>query len=62
MTVCKVLAQGKSGADDVIVYQKYEKYDSMPYYEIVIARDGIAHLCERTARTTWKKRFRDITN
>ena len=61
MTTCKVLAQGKNGADDVIVYEKFEKFDSLPYYEIVVARDGLAYLCERTARTTWKRRFRQIT-
>ena len=61
MTICKLLAQGKSGNDDILVYEKYEKYCGNPYYEIVIANNGIAHLTERTARTTWKKRFNEIT-
>lgn len=60
MTVCKILAQGKNGLDDITVYEKYEKYDSRPYYEITVSRDGIAYLCEKTARTTWKKRFHEI--
>lgn len=61
MTICKVLAQGKNGNNDVIVYEKYEKYCSAPYYEIVIAFDGVEMLSERTAKTTWKKRFKEIT-
>ena len=61
MTVCKVLAQGKNKNDDVIVYEKYEKFCGNPYYEIVVARNGIAFLSERTAKTTWKKRFQQIT-
>lgn len=61
MTICKALAQGKNGNDDVIVYEKYEKFCGSPYYEIVVARNGIAFLSERTAKTTWKKRFKEIT-
>ena len=62
MTFCKVLAQGKNRNDDVIVYEKYEKYCSVPYYEIVVAYDGVEKLSERTAKTTWKKRFKEITD
>lgn len=60
MTICKVLAQGKNGKDDIIVYEKYEKYDRKPYYEIIVARDNLAYLSERTARTTWEKRFKQL--
>ena len=61
MTICKALAQGKNGSYDIIVYEKYEKFCENPYYEIVISRDSVAFLSERTARTTWKKRFKEIT-
>lgn len=57
MTICKVLARGKNGENDIIAYEKYDKYSSFPYYEIVVSHCEIATLCEKTARTTWKKRF-----
>ena len=60
MTICKVLAQGKRDGYDVLVYEKYEKYCGNPYYEIIVAENGIAKLSEKTAKTTWKKRFKEI--
>lgn len=61
MTFCKVLAQGKNGPDDIIVYECFDYNCPVPYYQIVISRDGIARLVERTARTTWRKKFKEWT-
>lgn len=60
MTFCKVLARGKNGEDDVTAYECKDFEAVMPYYEIVVSRDGIARLVEHTARTTWKRRFQSM--
>lgn len=60
MTFCKVLAEGKRDGDTITAYEKYEKFSAVPTYEIVVSRDGIARLVFKTARTTWKKRFREM--
>ena len=60
MTFCKVLATGKNGNDDIIAYEK-TAYEGSVSYEIVVARDGFARLVEKTAKTTWRKKFKEWT-
>lgn len=63
MTISKVLAEGKNrSGKDIIVYERMEKYARLPKYEIVVAENSVAITCEKTARTTWKKRFNELTN
>jgi len=62
MTISKVLATAKNGKDDITVYESYEKYSVTPYYEIVISRNGFATEVIKTARTTWRKKFNELTN
>lgn len=61
MTFYKILAEGKNGEYDITVYEKHEKFATNPTYEIVVSRNGIAHLAFPTAKTTWKKKFRQFT-
>ena len=62
MTISKVLATAKNGKDDITVYESYEKYSVTPHYEIVISREGFATEVIKTARTTWRKKFNELTN
>ena len=63
MTISKTLARGKTRSGrDVIAYEKLEKNARMPKYEIVISENSIAYFCEKTAKTTWKKRFKELTD
>ena len=60
MTFSKVLAQGKRGKYDVIALESTEKYSSVPHYEIIVADDNFAFEVVKTARTTWKKKFKEM--
>lgn len=63
MTISKVLAEGKTrSGKDVIVYESMGKYARLPKYEIVVSDSYIAITCEKTAKTTWKKRFKELTS
>lgn len=61
MTFCKILKSAQVGPDTVEAYECYDKYVVLPRYEIVVSRDGIAHTVTRTAKTTWRKKFREMT-
>ena len=60
MTFCKILAQAQRGPDTVTAYELTEKFERVPHYEIIEARDGIAHTVTKTAKTTWKRKFKEI--
>lgn len=62
MTFCKVLKS--SVRDDgvtVTAYEYAEKYSTRKGYEIVESIDSIAVHCTPCARTTWKKKFRELS-
>lgn len=61
MTFCKVLAEKRVDDDMVIAYELIDKYDAAPRYEIVISKDSIARLVIKTAKTTWKRKFKELT-
>lgn len=61
MTFCKVLAEKRVDDDMVIAYELIDKYDATPRYEIVISKDSIAQLVIKTAKTTWKRKFKELT-
>lgn len=61
MTFCEVLATAKRDTDDITAYKK-TTYEGSVSYEIVISRDGFAHLVEQAARTTWKKKFSQLAD
>lgn len=61
MTFCKVLKSATVGKDTVTAYENTDKYSTVPYYEIVVSRDGIGYHVEKTARTTWRKKFKEMT-
>lgn len=62
MTFCKVLKQATIGGYTVTAYENTEKFCTVPYYEIVTDRDGIAVDVEKTAKSTWRRKFRQIAD
>ena len=62
MTFCKMLATAKRDEDTITAYELHDYGSAVPRYEITVSRDGIARLIQPTARTTWKKRFKEMAN
>lgn len=60
MTFCKILKSAQVGKDTVEAYENYDKFGIVPYYEIVVSRDGIGYRVEKTAKTTWRRKFKQV--
>ena len=58
MTICKTLATATKNGYTITAYKVYEKFTKVPHYEIITSKDGIGLWVDRTARTTWKKKFK----
>ena len=63
MTISKTLATATKDDKEYIALESYEKFSSVPHYEIVIGRVGspLAEEVIKVARTTWKRKFQEIT-
>ena len=61
MTFCKQLKSATVGLDTVTAWELQDKFCAVPRYEITVDRDGIVHTVEKAAKTTWKKKFREMT-
>ena len=62
MTFCKLLKEATlPNGDAVQAYQNTEKFESVSTYQIIIARGSIAHDVIPCARTTWKRKFAELT-
>ena len=62
MTFSNILATAASkDGYTVTAYETYEKFAAVPRYEIVTSKDGVALWVDKVARTTWKKKFKKIT-
>ncbi len=60
MTFCKVLAETEKNGRTVTAYELWEKNEAAPHYEIYISREGIAWDTYKTAKTTWRRKFREL--
>lgn len=60
MTFCKLLKAATVGEDTIEAYENYDKFDALPHYEVVISRNGIAYHVEKTAKTTWRRKFSEM--
>ena len=61
MTICKLLAEAEKNGKTISVYENVDKFSACPYYEISISKDGIAYEVIKTAKTTWKRKFNELT-
>ena len=57
MTFCKLLKEHKENGISVSAFEKTEKFETMPTYEIYISHDGIVTETISAARTTWARKF-----
>jgi len=63
MTFCKILKEKTTPSGKTIsAWENVEKFSSVPYYEIVIAENGIAREVIPAARTTWARKFNQVYN
>lgn len=60
MTVCNLLAEKTKDGRKISAWKNYDKFCSVPRFEITISKDGIALETIKTARTTWKKKFNEL--
>lgn len=60
MTFSKKLAEESEGGITYTAYEVYEKFAKVPRYEIVTSHDGIAIFVDKCARTTWKRKFKEL--
>ena len=62
MTFSKVLAETVKNGKEIRAYESIDKYETVPYYEIVICSVGnpFAESVVKTARTTWKRKYKEI--
>lgn len=60
MTFCKTLASKKCGRYEVEAEECIEKYSSVPYYHILVCDGCVAFQVIPTARTTWRKKFKEV--
>ena len=63
MTMTKILAEAKKDGFRIAVTENVDKFSSNPYYRIVTSReeDGLAVDVEKTASTTWKRKFSEMS-
>ena len=62
MTFCKKLKSEKIGRLTVSAYENYEKFSAVPDYIITISEDGIGLAEYKTARTTWRKKYKETAD
>ena len=61
MTFCKELArQEMPNGRTVTAWENWDKFAAVPRYEVTVAREGIAEMVIPCARTTWRKKYREI--
>ena len=62
MTFYKTLKRENKNGQTVTAYEKYEKFSTVPEYEIVVSKDSLGYQVIPTARTTWKNKFKNVLN
>lgn len=60
MTFVKTLKQAEKNGKTITATENIGKFSNVPYYHIIISRDGIAEQIIQTAKTTWEKKFDKI--
>jgi len=63
MTIYKTLKETvRNDGMTVTAYEYIEKYSNVKNYIIVESKDGIGLFVSRCAATTWKRKFKQISN
>ena len=61
MTVVKQLAREEKNGVAVTATENWDKFTTVPYYEISVSKGSMAYIVIKTARTTWRRKFREVT-
>ena len=61
MTFYKLLAEKEKNGKLISAYEKTEKFSAYSSYEIDISKDGLVYETIPTAKTTWKRKFKELT-
>ena len=61
MTFCKLLAETEKDGKNISAWENTEKFSAVPYYEIYVSENGIVLQTYKTARTTWKRKYKELT-
>lgn len=62
MTFCKLLvATTIKDGDAVTAWELWDKDSCSPRYEITVSRNGIEKETVKAAKTTWKKKYKSMT-
>lgn len=61
MTFCKTLAEVVKDEQTISAVELWDKFDAAPHYEIYLSRNGIVYDVHKTAKTTWKRKFKELT-
>lgn len=59
MTICKTLARRTDGDREIVAEEEITKHSSVPTYHIIVIEDDIPVSITKTARTTWRKAFKN---
>ena len=64
MTFCKQLKSATVGPDTVTAWELQDKFSACSTYEIIVLRsvDGSVVEVEKTAKTTWKRKFLEVVD
>ena len=60
MTFYKTLKSENKNDMTVTAYEKTEKFSNVPEYEIVVSIGSFGYDVIKTARTTWKNKFKKV--
>ena len=60
MTIVKQLAREDKNGVAVTATENWDKFTTVPYYEISVSKDSMAYIEIKTARTTWRRKFREV--
>ena len=59
MTVYKTLAHEEKNGIAVSADECWDKFGTVPHYEVTVSHNSIAFLVIRAAKTTWRKRYKE---
>lgn len=60
MTFCKELAKAERNGKIISAWELSDFGCGAKRYEVSVSVDGIAYQTVQTARTTWRKKFREV--
>jgi len=60
MTIVKQLAHEEKDGRAVTATENWDKFSKVPYYMVTVSKGSMAYIEIKTARTTWRKKFKEV--